>query len=329
MDKLRTILVLALGLVASTASSVQAQAWAAKMFPELTHDFGTVSRNAKTEYVFVVENIYEEELHIASVRSSCGCTAAKILKNNLKTWEKGGIVAEFNTRSFIGQKNAALTVVIDRPYYAEIQLLVSGKIRSDIVTEPGQIDFGPVAEGTDRIQLLKISYAGRPNWTIKDVRGDSKFLEVRVQKKEQRGNQTNYVFEVKLRGDAPAGLVHDDLVFVTDDTINDHFTLPVAARIASALEIAPAIVDLGQLETGNATQQRFVVKGKEPFEIRDIVADDQRLKFSHPGGKKLVHVVTVAVDDANESDIQSDVRVVSDLESKVSVSCKVVGQSRK
>ena len=55
-----------------------AQEWARKMFEVRSHDFGSVARDAKTEYEFVLQNIYEEDVHIASVRASCGCTTPSI-----------------------------------------------------------------------------------------------------------------------------------------------------------------------------------------------------------------------------------------------------------
>jgi len=308
-------------------SLLYAQAWASKMFTATHHDFGTVSRNAKTEFLFEIENVYEEDLHIASVRSSCGCTSARILKQNLKTWEKGGIVAELNTKSFIGPKTASLTVVIDRPYYAEVQLLVMGHIRSDIVTEPGQIDFGNVDCGEQKSQVFKVSYAGRPNWEITDVRGNNKNLQVRIQKREAKGNLVTYLMELKLLDSAAPGSVQDELVIVTNDSVNQSFTLPVSARISSAVEIAPAVVDLGRLAASEPAMQRFVVKGKEPFEIKDIRASDSRIKFAHDEGKKLVHVVSVqALTNAGtQKDIDCDVEVISDLTVGSTTTCKIVG----
>ena len=54
-----------------------AQEWARKMFETTTHDFGSVARGAKAEYEFVLSNIYLEDVHIASVRSSCGFSGAR------------------------------------------------------------------------------------------------------------------------------------------------------------------------------------------------------------------------------------------------------------
>ena len=67
---------------------------------------------------------------------------------SLKTYEKGAIVATLNTPSFLGQRGATITVVLDKPFYAEVQLHVSGYIRSDVVFEPGSVQLGDLEQGT-------------------------------------------------------------------------------------------------------------------------------------------------------------------------------------
>ena len=79
----------------------------------------------------------------------------------LKTYEKGAIVAHFNTDSFLGQRGATLTVTIDQPFYAEVQLHVRGYIRSDVVVEPGSVQFGSIDQGTAAEQTVAVNYAGR------------------------------------------------------------------------------------------------------------------------------------------------------------------------
>src|SRR4051794_26574573 len=97
-------------LLLSWAGAAQAQEWARKMFTDTTHDFGSVAKAGKTQYRFKFKNIYEEPLHVAGVRSSCGCTSAEASKTDLKTWETGEIIATFNTNSFLGNHSATLTV---------------------------------------------------------------------------------------------------------------------------------------------------------------------------------------------------------------------------
>src|SRR4029453_14077735 len=78
-------LCLALLVALVLASAASAKEWARKMFATPTHDFGHVPRGSKTEFAFEIENCYEEDVHIADVRSSCGCTAPTITKPTLKT----------------------------------------------------------------------------------------------------------------------------------------------------------------------------------------------------------------------------------------------------
>ena len=68
----------------------------------------------------------------------------------MKTYEKGAIVADLNTNSFYGQRGATITVVIDRPFYAVVQLHDRGYIRTDVVVDPGSIELGSVDQGSRR-----------------------------------------------------------------------------------------------------------------------------------------------------------------------------------
>ncbi|MFN7732548.1 MAG: DUF1573 domain-containing protein [Pirellula sp.] len=280
-------------LMTCAGTEARGQAWAAKLFEETHHDFGTVSRNAKTEYAFVIENPFEEDIHIASVRSSCGCTTPVITKNTLKSWEKGQIIAQFNTRSFIGTKTAMITVVIDRPYYAEVQLTVGGTIRSDIVVEPGEVRFGDVEVGTSKSIDLKISYAGRRDWKLVDVRGNSDVLEVRLGEPARQANQVSYRMQIRLKDNVPAGDFMDEIIMVTDDPNerDNQFTLPVTARIRPPVTVTPEKIAIGDIHSGELRQYRVIVKSKKPFSIESIVCDDDRFEFTPSPGEKSAHVI--------------------------------------
>ena len=99
---------------------------------------------AKQIFEFELQNIYKEDIHISRVRASCGCTIPSIKKHDLKTWETGAIIAEYNTRSFLGKRGATVTVTIDKPFPAEVQLTVKGYIRSDVTFSPALVQFGDV-----------------------------------------------------------------------------------------------------------------------------------------------------------------------------------------
>jgi hypothetical protein len=164
---------LALALTAFTILPSFGQEWASKMFNETDHDFGTVAREAKTEYRFVFENLYMEDVHISHAYTSCGCTSIRIENPLVKTYEKGAVVAIFNTGTFYGQRGATITVVIDQPFYAEVQLQDHGYIRTDVELQPSSIQIGLIDQGAGAEQTVAVNHTGNDDWQITDVKSSN------------------------------------------------------------------------------------------------------------------------------------------------------------
>ena len=272
-----------------------AENWARKMFQETHHDFGTVSRNAKAEFAFVLENCYEEEIRIASVRSSCGCTTPVATKTTLTSWEKGEIVAQFNTRSFTGTKSAVITVVIDRPYYAEVQLTVGGTIRTDVTVEPGEIKFGDVELGQTKTISVQIGFTGRKGLEIVDVQGNSDALEVQLDRPMYTPSSVSYRMQVTLKGSVPPSDFLDEILIITNDPNpkDRQLVLATSARIRPPVTVIPETVVLGDVRNGETRQQRVIVKAKKPFSIASIQCDDPRIEFAQNADsqEKTAHVL--------------------------------------
>ncbi|GIW98501.1 MAG: hypothetical protein KatS3mg111_1834 [Pirellulaceae bacterium] len=281
------------GLIVSIclgATPSAAQDWIQAMFETTSHDFGVVPRGANAEFRFVLTNKYEEEVHIAAVRSSCGCTEPVIEKPTLKTYEEGAILCRFNTRSFIGPRSAVVTVVVDKPYYGELQLLVKGTIRSDIVVEPGEVDFGEVAQGEEALSQLRITHAGRADWVIDDVRSANQHLGVRLERQSDQAGRCVYQLAVRLKDTAPPGHLHDQIVLVTNDRDFNLVTIPVRGYVAAPLEM-PRSIELGTIPTGADLRKSMFIKGNEPFAVTEIQCDDPRFEFELPSGTRKAHVI--------------------------------------
>jgi hypothetical protein len=111
-------------IVTMLYSPCSAQEWADKMFTARSYDFGNIARGAKAEFAFELTDLYLEDVHIASVRASCGCTTPRIEKDTLKTYEKGAVIAHINSDRLLGNQGSTITVTIDKPQYAQVQLHV-------------------------------------------------------------------------------------------------------------------------------------------------------------------------------------------------------------
>jgi hypothetical protein len=272
------------------------QQWAREMFPVNRHDFGTVARGAKAEFEFELSNIYLEDVHIASVRSSCGCTTPRIKTPLLKTYEKGAIIASINTPTFLGQRGATVTVTFDRPYYAEVQLHVSVYIRSDVLVEPGSIQLGSVEQGAAVENRVAVNYTGgRSDWRILQVKSASPLLKADVVETSRRGGQVSYELVARLSPDAPAGYVNDHLLLVTNDQQATQIPVAVEGRVLAPVTISPASLFMGVVQPGQKVTKQLVVKGSRPFRILSISCDDKSFEFSASAEEapKPLHIVPV------------------------------------
>lgn len=320
---MRRIVAFILPMVLAWGAEAAAQEWAKKMFETTSHDFGIVARGSKQEYSFIVNNLYKEDIHISGVRSSCGCTSPRITKETLKTHEQSEIVVVYNTKSFLGAKSATVTVTIDEPYYAEVQLTVSGYIRSDVVFQPGAVEFGSVDSGKGASLTVTVSYAGRDDWEITDVRSANEHFEVELEEKLRNGGRVNYEMIVRLKPDAPSGYIHDQLLIVTNDSGASNVSLPVEGQVVSALTVSPASLYLGVLKPGDTVKKRLVVRGNKPFRIVSVKCDDASFTFEKPETEsKPLHFVPVEFKAGDQpGQIEKKIEIETDLSQGGSAQC--------
>ncbi|HYO25799.1 MAG TPA: DUF1573 domain-containing protein [Lacipirellulaceae bacterium] len=303
-------------LLSAVASQAAAQEWAQKMFNVLDHDFGTVARGADTVFRFEVTNLYKQDMTLTGVRSSCGCTSPTIEGGpTIKTHEKAYIAARFNTRTFVGQKGATLTVTLGAPYFAEVQLHVHGNIRSDVVFNPGAIDFGDVNEGEPAERRVAVEYAGRTDWEIVDVMNENDNFAVELVEKARSPGRVSYELGVTLKAGLPAGRVKDQLTVVTNDSRPENQRIPlfVSGHVRPEFSVTPELLVLGEIEPGKATTKRIVVRGREPFKITNVSCGEDCLEFKHDDQARAVHFVEVTFRAGEEpGKLQTPIRIVTD-----------------
>ncbi len=275
------------------AGHAHAADWARELFPVKSHDFGTVAVAAKTEFEFPIHNATGKDIHISNVRASCGCTTPILKEQWVKAGETGSLVARFNTGSFHGKKGATLTVVIDRPSYAEVQLRVDGYIRRDIVFNPGSVEFGKTDVGQGAERRVALAYAGRSDWQIVGVDSTKPFLSVAVEEKTRSGQRVDYDLVVTLSPETPPGFFQEELVVRTNDRSAPRVPLAVTGDVEPPLIIAPQAISTGALKPGGEHVQKLVVRAKRPCKITDIACEGMEVDFSASEEAKAVHVITV------------------------------------
>ncbi|RMF91870.1 MAG: DUF1573 domain-containing protein [Planctomycetota bacterium] len=313
------------------SQTARAQAWAEKMFDHTSHDFGVVARGEKVEHVFTFRNLYLEDVHIASVRTSCGCTQPRYTTDVVKTYQTGQIVATVNTAQFTGRKDATLTVVFDRPFPAEVQLHTYVYIRSDVVFEPGTLQFGTVPQGTRVTRSVQIRYAGSPSWQIVSASARVPYLQPKLTLKSRAAGTVLYELQVTLTEDAPAGYLGGAIDLVTNDAVtsNRNLSVPVEGIIQPDLVVRPSELLLGELSPGQTVRKTIVIQARQPFAITEIFTPLAQLTAVRPETAKTVQVVPVTIAipaDASAGTLEGEIEIHTDHERHAVIRVPVVGE---
>ncbi len=311
--KLLSVLLVVMGV----CSTAYGQQWARAMFQETEHDFGTVARGAKAEYRFVLKNIYMEDVHIASVRSSCGCTKVSIEKPLLKTYEEGAIVARFNTAAFLGRKGATVTVTFDKPYYAEVQLHTRGYIRSDVVFEPGSVDLGTVEPGVAVEKAVRVNYSGRSDWKVVDVRSNNPHISARIEELQRTGGRVQYQLTVHFDGKLQPGYLREHLLLITNDARGNEVPLLVEGMVRPSLVVSPGTLFMGVMQPGARATKTLVIRGTRPFRVTSIRCEGGHIEYDAEKAKepKLLHVIPLTFVAGNEpGKVVETIRIETDLD---------------
>jgi len=310
----KTVIIILAVLATSPAF---AQQWARKMFKQTDHDFGQVARGAKAEYAFELSNIFVEDVHISSVRSSCRCTSPRIAKQLLKTYEKGAIIASINTGSFLGHKSATLTVTIDKPYRAQVQLHVSVNIRGDVVFNPGSVQLGTLEQGEAAGRQVAVTYTGGSGWKIKNAKCANPHVTAEVTETGRRNGRVTYDLTVRLDKNAPAGYLKEHLMLATNDRGKVQIPLLIEGLVRSSVTVSPTALFMGVVKPGDKVTKQLVVRGKKPFCILSITCDDQSFEFGAIDNDtpKSVHLLPVTfVGGDSSGKVTKRIRIVTDLD---------------
>lgn len=146
-----------------------------------THDFGTIVEGQIVKHKYEITNKGAAELKISNVRASCGCTAAKPDKMNLKPGEKTFVLVEFDSENRLGPQEKYVYVSSNDPVDPEFKLSFTGVIvdknaaskngrNPKLTLLKSSYDFGNVEEG--KIVDVKIGFKneGESVLVISDVK---------------------------------------------------------------------------------------------------------------------------------------------------------------
>ena len=284
--------------------NTEARNWAESMFSDLKYDFGSVARGAEAKHVIEITNLYKEDVSLSGLVSSCTCITPRLDKLVLKSKETAQLALSLDTVRFTKKRDVtvSLNASFDGVNFKQIHLPVNAYIRSDVVFEPGAVQFGVLAPGETADRRVRVIYAGRNDWTVRSVRGSNPHLTPAVREVSRLNGRVEYELLVKLNGTAPLGQILDQLILSTDDPASPTIPILVDGTVEADLQISPNVVQFGQLKPGVPKVVNVVVKGRRPFRVEKVECDSARdcFRVSLPPLEKTVHLVGLTITPPNE-----------------------------
>jgi uncharacterized protein DUF1573 len=322
---LRFLVALLVGVGATASAS--AASWADSMFEELSRDFGSVPRGPALNHAFRLTNKTGQPVHIAGVRVSCGCTNASALQADLAPGQSTAIVAVMDTTRFAGVKTVTIYVQFDRPQWEEVRLWVQGNARDDVTVAPESLAFGQVKRGTDSTSQVNITFLGSGQWRIAEAACDSNYVQTQVQELRRDANEVAYQVTAHIRPDTPVGKWYTDVWLKTNNVSTPRVRIPLTVEVESALNVSPAVANLGQVKTGGQAERKVIVRGVKPFRITGVRGEDAQLSVKDStADSKPVHVLTVRLKGERAGELNRTLHILTDLKDESEVEFQAIAR---
>lgn len=211
------------------------------------------------------------------------------------------------------------------------RLGISANILSDVVLNPGSIDFGAVVRGQASSQVLTIDRIGLSNWKVERMVSTSRALTGQLVETARNPSTVQYTLTLSLKPDAPGGIIRDEVRLLTNDPETASIAIPVTALIRGDLVASPSVLTMGRVTSAGGAQGRFLVRASKPFTIVSVEGSGDGFSVAPvDASKSTTHILTVVYrpeEGGTRGDLRRTFRVVTDLAGEPSLdlvaSCRV------
>src|SRR5262249_11869627 len=149
-------------------------------------------------------------------------------------------------------------------------LAVSSNILSDIVLNPGAIDFGTIKRGQSPAQVLTIDRINSRDWRFTRMVSASRSLNAQLVETAPKKGSVSCALTGSLKPDAKVGALRDEVRLFSNDPESPSIPIMVSGVIRGDLTAVPSVLSLGQVHSSAGAQGRFIVRSSRPFAITSI-----------------------------------------------------------
>lgn len=328
--------ILFIALLPAITQADEGVPWANKFFqpkdppPIVVHDFGTVPYGTTLTHRFELTNLYAVQMQIMQDPTvSCGCTRVLKYTQKLEAREKGFVDVEMDARKFQGSKAVTIQVRFGPKFQSTAILQVRAFARTDVQINPGQINFGTVAQGQKPAQAIDVTYTGQQiNWQITGVEAENN-AKVKATYQRVQGGRSAFRINVELKDDAEPGMIQEQILLKTNDAANPVISLPVTGAVQGRLAVVQGgQVRLDTVKVGEESVRNITVRGNKPFKIVKIEGDGQGLTVKYtPIPDTPIQTVNVVFAPTQAGELKRKLTFTTDQNESTSVTIEGVAEA--
>ncbi len=241
---------------------------------EPNYDFGERDSSEVVSHVFTIKNEGDLTLEIARVRPSCGCTVARISRQEVPPGETTEITTEFSLKGRSGRQHKNIRVENNDPANQNFMLYLEGNIITELTIEPPHLYLGQISPSQIASQSVMVTSTRELVITgvvstvacltpvLEEVEAGRKYrVGVTTQPPMDIGTQQG---ELRLQRDGGEDLV-----------------VPVSLVVVGALTYAPKELVLRADDPNVGTRYIIIRPGEvQAFEVTGVEMPDESLKAS-------------------------------------------------
>ena len=259
--------------VSASISPIHADQWSDQMFSTRKIDFGVIATNSESIQRVEIKNVHSQSIHVESITTSCTCASGK-MEDDQHSIPPGGsafINVRMDTERHRQKKESNLIVRFNSPRYAEHRIPIEAYIRTDVVFSPGKVKFNTVEYGQAATAVVNIAYAGRPDWSIEDIKFDNENMKAKLSAPDRSSpGLLKFQLTMTLNDKARVGQLRDVVTIVTNDRTNPYIPLLVEGAVAPDIAVSPSVLRVGSIPSGRSANVKLLLRGKKPFIISGV-----------------------------------------------------------
>lgn len=261
-------------------------------------DLGVILDSEPAKGTVTFRNAGNAVLSVPQPSTTCGCTAAALLKNDFQPGESYEVEVSFDPRGkHAGKHEQTVTFRTNDRDNPIVGVKVLAVVKPVVAVEPSMVNLGTVAKRTRKETLISLT-GMRSDFEVYHVTlvGDgAEFFSIEVLGTETieadgvHSGRTDLL--VSLQEGAPPGRAQALAVIRTNDARRKLITVPLGGEILGDVSLNPARMSLGTVSVGQGLEDTIEIRNGRGDAFRVVGVEWRPLQ---PAGQPATPIAFVA-----------------------------------